>query len=89
MARIARVVVAGSRYPTTKAIGQRETKISMVSPDCGALIGPTSTQGTLTNPNPGGEVKGPFGDSGEATAEIGYEIGSSSTNSPTVSVTAN
>ncbi len=53
----------------------------------GALIGPTSTVGTLTDPAPGGEVKGPSGASGEATAEVGYEIGPSSDNSPYVSVT--
>jgi len=54
----------------------------------GALIGPTSTTGTLTNPAPGKEVKGPSGGSGEETAQIGYEIGPSSNNSPTVDVTA-
>jgi hypothetical protein len=58
----------------------------------GALIGPATppVSGTLTNPAPGGEVKGPGGEpSGEKTAEIGYEIGTSGTNSATVDVTAN
>jgi len=56
----------------------------------GALIGPATpaVEGTLTNPSPGGEVKGPDGASGETEAEIGYEIGSSSSNSATTSVTA-
>ncbi|MGB2754479.1 MAG: hypothetical protein WBD75_01385 [Phycisphaerae bacterium] len=52
----------------------------------GALIGSTSAVGTLTNPH--GHVCGPDGDSGEETAEVGYEIGPSSANSPTVDVTA-
>lgn len=60
--------------------------------DCfaGALIGPATpaVTGTLTNPSPGGEVKGLDGASGEQTAEIGYEIGGSSDNSATTSVTA-
>ena len=57
----------------------------------GALIGPANpaVEGTLTNPSPGGVVKGPDGNSGEQEAEIVYEIGSSSDNSPSVSVTAN
>jgi len=52
----------------------------------GALIGSTSAVGTLTNPH--GHVCGPDGDSDEVTAQVGYEIGPSGSNSPTVDVTA-
>ena len=57
----------------------------------GALIGPAdpAVLGELTNPLPGGEVKGPDGASGEQEAEIAYEIGSSNDDSsPPVIVTA-
>ena len=41
----------------------------------GALIGPaTPDTGTLTNPDPGGEVRGPEGTSGETEAEIFYRV---------------
>lgn len=53
-----------------------------------ALIGPKTVNTTLLNPSPGGVVRGADGGSGEKNADIGYEIGESSSNSPTVVVTA-
>lgn len=71
----------------------QKLNVSIVRPtDCfaGALIGPVApaVTGSLSNPSPGGEVKGPHGGSGEQTAGIGYEIGGSSDNSAITSVTA-
>ena len=57
----------------------------------GALIGPVvPSAGTLTNPAPGAEVRGPDGASDEKEAEVYYRVKDAQGNldSPTVSVTA-
>mgnify|MGYP000079576996 CR=1 FL=1 len=63
--------------------------VTIARPDgcfSGALIGSTTATATLTNPS--GTIDGPAGSSNETTAEVGYEIGPSYDNSPTVNVTA-